>query len=247
MTYLQGALLAVFALGAGSALFWTWRKRWAAEQRAKEQAALAAVGRNVDELAHDLSNLIGLIHLNLRMAPMVDEEDRDEVLADLGHSAEMVYAMFRRIRGRSEDLEGASPEQLLQTLTHMVRRTGVEVTLDIEAPLRAEGSPLAFLRLAENLLMNAAREATLAGVPRLRVRMTEASLEVENPIRSATSLDDSIYESGVSRSGSTGRGLAIAKAAADALGCALTHHVEGRMVTFVVRPALDAHAQRVGA
>ncbi len=248
MTYLQGALLALFALGTGTALFWTWRKRWAAERRAREQAALAEVGRNLEELAHDLANLVGLLHLNLRMAPIVDDADREEVLADLGHSAEMVYAMFKRIRGTAADMEGTSSERILETLTHLVRRTGVDVEVAVEAPLETGGPPLAFLRLAENLLMNAAREATLAGDPRIEVRMTEHALEISNAIRTgAGSLDDSIYESGVSRSDSSGRGLAIAKASADALGCELSHRVEGDRVTFAVRAgarsAIEARRQ----
>lgn len=250
MTLFHGGLLALFAVATAGALVWTWRERWLAERRAAERARHAAIQR-VDDLAHDLSNLIGLIQINAVMASSVADEERDAVFDDLRHSAALLRGLFNELRGSlGNDGEDPSCEHVVRTLAGLIERTGVETRIEVDESFDLAGAaPIDFLRLTENLLVNAAREAARSGEPEVWLRMSSARVEVRNRLRDSSTVDPRIYESGVSRVGSTGRGLAIARASAEALDCALRHEVDGRYVCFTVeRAQTEAMGQRrVGA
>jgi len=235
MTFLHSLLLAAFALGAATSIFWMWRMRWAAERRVSEQSFLVEIGRNADDLAHDLSHLVGLIQLNLFVADVGDPQQQREILEDLKESSTMLYSMFRELRGRRvSDRAVATPERSLRTLAQLVERTGVVVALRVEASLAHGGAPLTFLRLIENLILNAAREATLAGESRVDVFMNESRLEVGNRLRDEPHPREAVVASSPGREGSPGRGLAIARASARAMGHVLSHHVDEDYLVFVV-------------
>jgi len=62
-------------------------------------------------------------------------------------------------------------------------------------------------------------------------------LRISNPVRDPSLLDAGIWEQGVSRRGSSGQGLAIARRCADRIGWRLRHEVEGQRVCFIAELA----------
>jgi signal transduction histidine kinase len=223
-------------------MWWTWRKRYAAELRAERadreasaRAELADLGRAAHALAHDLGNLLALVHINASAAELLERQQAREALVQVKEAARSAYRMFEQWRGTGAPSSPESAAVLVTTLCGLLRRTGLRVETRIEGAPRFDGNDADAVCALENLLLNAAREAIRAGQPEIQVAVTDAQIRITNPVRDAEHLDERIYEEGVSFEGSTGRGLTIARAAAERVGWRIFHAVSDDRVTFVIQ------------
>lgn len=237
MTYLQATMLAAFSLLTGGALWWMWRKRWAAEQRASQNERLADRGRSADDLAHDVLNLVALIRLNLGLMPALDPPEQEDIVDDVRDAARLAYELFRDLDDERGESSPRTVGEVVRSLARLVRWTGVRVEIQADGEPSFRGEVVDVVRVAENLLLNAAREAVLSGRPEVLVTLSDEALVVRNAVRDPRSLDDRIHEAGHSKEGSVGRGLAIARRSAAGLGWEIAHRVGGDWVEFEVREA----------
>ncbi len=232
-----------FALLSAWAIWWTWRKRFeaeaVAEQARKEAHAnreLADAGRAARDLAHDLGNLVAILHLNLQQLDWSEREKARETVRDVQLAALAVHRMFAAWRGGEQRGPDGSSAVLLTTLCGLVGRTGLEIESRVHAPLPFRGSDEDVVRVLENLLLSAGREAIRAGDPRVEVEMSAEQLRIASRMRDPERLEERIYEQGESFEGSTGRGLTLARQAAGRVGWRLVHALGDDRVTFIVRP-----------
>ncbi|HJL18084.1 MAG TPA: ATP-binding protein [Sandaracinaceae bacterium LLY-WYZ-13_1] len=177
-----------------------------------------------------------MVHINASAAALLEERQQArEALAQVKDAARSAYRMFEQWRGTGAASSQESAAVLVTTLCGLLRRTGVRVETRIEGVLPFDGHDADAVCVLENLLLNAGREAILAGRPEIQVLLTEAQIRITNPVRDAEQLDERIYEEGVSYEGSTGRGLTIARESAERIGWRLMHAVSNDRVTFVLR------------
>lgn len=237
-------VLSSLALSSAAAIWWTWRRRFEAERRAEEaqrQASanreLADAGRAADELAHDLGNLVAVLHVNLHDLDWSERERAREAVRDVQTAALAMYTMLSAWRGgEGAEVSGGSSALLLTTLCSLVGRTGIEIEPRVEAALPFDGSEDDVVRVLENLLITASREAIRAGQPRIDVRMSASELRIENRIRDPETLEERMLEVARGRQGWSARGSAIARAAAARVGWNIVHAVDAERMTFVVSP-----------
>lgn len=237
-------VLSGFALIGAWAIWWTWRGRFEAETIARHALAeaesnreLADAGRAASDLAHDLGNLVAIMHLNVQQLDGQGRELAEDVVRDVQHACIAMYQVLEQWRGGRGQLAVPSSAVFLRTLSSLLGRTGLDVALRIDTPLAHDGSDEDVVRVLENLLLNAGREAVRARDPHVEVEMTAEHIRISNRVRDPDRLDERIYEEGTSYEGSTGRGLAIARAAASRVGWRVGHAVDGDRVTFRVEPA----------
>jgi len=232
--------LTCVALFVGAALWFTWKRLQDARRQAEINLEQARVNlehtRRVEAVGHDLDNLFAMIFANVSVASRDSmgelRETLDEVLRATSSARTIMIGLRRGPNWASAPLESA--EGILRLLVALVGRTGASVRLECEGDLRSKGSHGAAVRLFENLLLNATREAKATGDSTVRVRLTKRAAFFTNQVLDPARLDESIYQRGVSRAGSSGMGLAIAMDAAKELGWTLRHEVVGREVTFIV-------------
>jgi len=236
-------VLSAFALTSAWAIWWTWRRRFEAEQhatRARLEAdsnrELADAGRAASDLAHDLGNLVAILHLNLQQLDWHSREMARETVQDVQNASIAMYQVFEQWRGGVGQLELPSSALFLQTLASLLGRTGLEVDLRIDSPLPYDGSDEDVVRVLENLLLNAGREAVRARDPRVAVEMTAKHIRISNRVFDAELLDERIDDCARDEEGTTGRGLSIARRAAARVGWRIVHTVVDDRVTFLVRP-----------
>ena len=234
-----------FALLSAGAIWWSWRKRFEAEAlaesarlEARENRELADAGRSARALAHDLGNLVAILHLNLQQLDCSEQEKARETVEDVQRAALAVHRMFAGWRSGKTRASSGSSAVMLTTLCGLVSRTGIEIESRVQGSLPFEGADEDVVRVLENLLLSAGREAIRAGDPRVEVNMSDDQLRVVSRIRDAERLDERIHEGGRSFQFSTGRGLELAREAASRVGWRLVHAVDDERVTFVVRPAV---------
>ena len=232
MSTLHVVLLAVFTVVAASLIFHSWRRRWLAERLAAENRSLADEGRSALDLFHDYANLAELIQRSARESDELDPAELRRRLASIREASRLLHTSYREAAGQRVERRAAS--EVVDAYARLISMAGTDVELELEGTLPYEGAPMHVVRVVENLLENAAREAALAGEPAIRVALTDARLEVENRVRDPSILDEAIYEAGVSSSGSTGLGLALARESAAAIGWTLDHRVDGDRVVFAV-------------
>lgn len=235
-------VMSTFAVTTAWAIWWMWRMRYAAEESARRAHAeasarreLADLGRAAHDLAHDLGNLLALVHINASAAELLERQQAREALAQVKEAARSAYRMFEQWRGSGSASSDESAAVLVTTLCGLLRRTGLRVETRVEGAPGFDGPDADAVCVLENLLLNAAREAVLAGQPHIGITMTDREIRITNPIRDAERLDERIYEEGVSFEGSSGRGLTIAREAGDRIGWRIVHAVTDDRVTFVVR------------
>ena len=235
-------VLSSFALMSAWAIWWTWSRRFEADQhatRARNEAdanrELAAAGRAAGDLAHDLGNLVAIVHLNLQQIDWHGREMARETVRDVQHATLAMYQVFQQWRGQKGKLSTPSSALFLQTLCSLLGRTGLEVELQIDAPLSYDGSDEDVVRVLENVLLNAGREAVRARDPRVSVEMTAAHVRIECPVRDVERLEARIHEDQNGYEGFTGRGLTIARRAAARVGWRIVHAVEEEHVVFLIR------------
>lgn len=209
------------------------------EQARREMRAsreLADAGRAARDLAHDLGNLVAVLHLNLQQLDWDEREKARQTVDDVQQAALAVYRMFAEWRGGGRRAPPGSSAVLLTTLSGLLGRTGIEIVPRIDSALPFVGRDEDVVRVLENLLLAASREAIRAGDPRVVVEMTSEQLRIESRIREPERLEQRIYEEGGSFEGSTGRGLTIAREAAARVRWHIVHAVDQEGVAFVVRP-----------
>jgi hypothetical protein len=236
-------VVSTFALMSAWAIFWMWTRLYEAEQRAERarreadaNRELAAAGRAAADLAHDLGNLVAILHLNLQQLDWHGREAAREMVRDVQNATFAMYRMFEQWRGRAGRLPLPSSALFLETLCSLLGRTGLDVRLHVVATMPYAGSDEDVVRVLENLLLSAGREAVRARDPQVEVEMTAEQLRIRARVREPELLDTRIHEEGTSYEGSTGRGLTIARQAASRIGWRIVHTLEGERVTFLVKP-----------
>lgn len=204
-----------------------------AQREASANLELANAGRAAHDLAHDLGNLVAILHLNLHDFEWNERENARAAVRDVQAAALAMYGMFAAWRGESARSAAGSSAFLLTTLCSLVSRTGVTVEPRIEAPLAFEGADDDVVRVLENLLITACRQAIRAGDPRVHVEMSAGELRI------STRLPERPEEqpSAEARAGRAARGVTIARQAAARVGWRIVQTVDDERTTFVVRPA----------
>lgn len=236
--------LSCFALLSAWAIWWTWRGRYQAERladQARTEASanreLANAARDARDLAHDLGNLVAVIHLNLQEleSDWDEREKARERVQDVQKAAIAMYERFGEWGRRTRDRRAGSSAVVLGSLCGLVRRTGVHVEVWVVAPLPFQGPEKDMVRVLENLLIAASRESIRAGSPTLDVEMTREQLRIVGQVSDPEHLDERLYEEGGSFDGTIGRGLELAHAAAERIGWRIFYTVEDERLSFVVR------------
>lgn len=181
-------VLGSIALVSACGFFWCWHKRAEAERRAAEArreaqsvAELADAGRAARDLAHDLGNLIGILHLNVQQLDPSGRPVAPDLVEDIHSASLAIYRVFEQWRGRDAQLEPPTTDGLLRSLAGLLGRTGVDVELRIDAPLGYRGESADLVRVLQSLVLEASRQAVRARDPRLTVEMTADELRIEGP------------------------------------------------------------------
>lgn len=230
----QMAFAMVAALLFGIVLWWVWMLREEELLLVRRQTELASLGRGVRGIAHDLGNLLTAVLPNLQAAKKASSNELGNVLADVDTAARAAVTLVNAMQGkRTVEGESASAEGVVRLMVALAWRAGRRSRLVVSGVLLYSGERLDVMRVVQNLLDNAVREAAACGGC-VHVELLEGELRVTNPLRFPERLDDAIYREGVSHNGSSGLGLAIAVQAAARLGWRVHHEVVGRQVTFVV-------------
>jgi len=229
---------AVFALLLGFAIWWVWQQRELARKQAEMNAELARLGQTVRSVAHDLDNLFAIVLANLSSASSLPPGEMKEMLSDVERAATSASRLVRTMRGTKRP-EGApaSTEPILRLVVALMQRSDVPILLEVTGDLEFRGSDADALRVLQNLLVNAVREAATTPDRTVAIHLASASLRITNAVRDPTFLTDHIYRRGVSGSGSSGMGLAIARETASEIGWSLRHEIAGGRVTFILTPA----------
>lgn len=237
-----------FAILLALVLVRVWRDRMLADKRAAENEERAAVAEAVHAVSHDVDNLFAVLLGNLSAAQDMRAEEVAEMLADLEPAARAAKDLFHSLRGdRTGVVSAESFATIVRVLVGMQRRRGIDVALEMKGDLDYVGRPGHGFRIVYNLLANAAREVEKIAGGRIEVRLTNDELSIRNPLRPGHTIDDRVFETGVSGYGSSGLGLANAREAAAAIGLAISYLVEGSAVTFKVaraaQPGVEAEPE----
>ena len=230
----------LFAIALGWAVWWTWRQREAArkqaelaERQASTNAELAVLGERVKTVAHDVDNLFAILLSNLSSADGLSPEELREMLSDVQRAASSASRMIRAIRNAKVGPGGErSVEPIVQLVAALIGRGDVPIEVEHKGKLTYVGSEEDALRVVQNLVVNATREARAIQGARVRIVVEEGALRVSNPTRTPDLLGEHIYEDGVSGAKSSGLGLGIVRQRAAAIGWGVKHTVQGDEVCF---------------
>jgi len=205
-------VLSSIALVSAWAIWWSWRKRYQTEQRARD-------------LAHELGNLMAILHLNVQQLDPHGRTAPDDLVRDIENASIAIYRVFDRWRGRQAQLELPTSDHLLRSLCGLLGRVGLEVRTRIVAPLPHRGDDEEMVRVLQSLLFDAGREAVRARDPRVEVEMTATELRIESPVRASTG--EPTLETGVNS----------AREAAARIGWRIDRALEGERAIVRVKPA----------
>jgi signal transduction histidine kinase len=240
---LSTIVFTLFAIALGWAIWWTWRQREAArkhaelaEKQAATNAELAVLGERVRAVAHDVDNLFAILLSNLSSADALPPEELREMLSDVQRATSSASRMIRAIRNAKVGPGGErSVEPIVQLVAALLARGEVPIEVEHKGMLTYVGSEEDALRVVQNLVVNATREAKSIDGARVRIVIEEGSLRVTNPTnKSAALFGEAIYEDGVSGNASSGLGLGIVKQRAEAIGWGVQHRVALGEVCFSV-------------
>jgi signal transduction histidine kinase len=216
-------------------------RRWFGNRLAGKQA-----DETVDALAHDLQNLLTAMSMALPSTADVGAVDTASLVSDLDRSLSSAVKMVRAMRAlyRAELEEPAtrdSVEGMVRLAVALLRRKDGRVKLAVRGDFEFVGRRIDALRVIQNLLFNAQREAESIEGGYVRVELESNELRVSNPVRDPDALDGSIYARGRSLRGSSGLGLANAVAVAQTLGWKVDHVMQegplgANWVCFRVKP-----------
>jgi signal transduction histidine kinase len=236
-------LFTLFALLVGTMIWWMWQQREVARQQAQATAELAAVGKSLRSLAHDLRFSMDIIVATTERARTMTPGGLPEVLGSLEFAARNAAALVGAMKGSSASTMRVSAHGVVQLGVITLRSMGVPIDLRVDGTLRFAGAESEALRVVQNLLANAVQEASAIQGGRVRVEIGDGRLRITNPVRDPALLDDSIWREGVSHTGSEGLGLPTARDSAARVGWSLHHEVTARDVAFVVEERHDAEAR----
>lgn len=247
MMGLNIVVLSLFGAALGGVVWWVWtqrqqaeRQRQEAEERARMAQELARIGRSVQGIAHDISNLTTVVASSAAEFGSVSPQEIPDMVRELSVAAASIRKLSDALHGKKRPGgEPSTVEGIARMEVALHRREGLTIYFTADGDFPFAGDDVDAVRVVQNLVANAAREATAAG-GEVRVRLSRAGLRVTNRVRDPSALDDRIYADGVSGSGSTGMGLANAVAAARRVGWRIRHEVQGADVTFVVEPGAPA-------
>ena len=228
-----------FGLLVSAVAFWLWRQGLVARKQAEMDAELAELGRGVDGIAHDLSNLFAVVMTSLQVAGDAPDSFDAEVLGDAEAAAGAATKLLAAMRRRAGQTVtgGGSAEGVVRLAAAMHRGRGVPLRLEVHGDLGYRGDDAQASRVVHNLLFNALREAEHIDGAVVRIDLEPGRLVMENPVRDPALLGEEIWRPGISHAGSSGQGLAIVRQAAEAVGWRVHHELDGAKVRFVVEPA----------
>lgn len=239
---IETLVFTLFGLLLGVSVWWIWRQRQVAQRQAEMNERLATLGKTVDGVAHDLSNLANIIAINLETFRIQPAGDARELFGDVEQAARAVRNLVDACRSRSGTAppRQGSVDGILRMTIALMRRAGAQIAPFYEGDLLFDGGEVEALRVIQNLLSNAVRETQKIPQSIVKVVLREGQLAITNPVLDAAKLDDRIYEYGVSHSGSSGAGLNVSREIAARLGWTLRHEVQGDSVTFILERAPQA-------
>ncbi|MBI2898469.1 MAG: hypothetical protein HYY06_33265 [Deltaproteobacteria bacterium] len=244
---IETLLFTLFGLLLGASIWWTWRQRQMAQKQAEMNEQLATLGKTVDGVAHDIAQLAGVLALSLEAAKGEPPEEARRTYSDAEQAARAVRSLIDAVRRRPEQARSGpgSVDGILRMTVALMKRAKAPLAVPcIEGDLAFDGAEIDAIRVIQNLLSNAVREAEKIPGAIIDVVLRDGLLTVTNPVVDPSKLDDGIYEWGLSRSGSSGTGLAASRELAAKLGWTIRHVVEGSSVTFIVEraPAVEPTA-----
>jgi len=237
MKIVEAAILTSIGIGFVWVLWLLWRSRQSELARAERNEDLAQLSQTMTGISHDLQNLINSIQNNLSLAATLKPEDLLDLIGDMERAAQSASKLVQAARSSTAPVPSVrSMEGITRLGVALMRSEGTGILLKVEGDFQYRGTDLDALRIVQNLLANAVREAR--GVPggKVTVRLDQEALQITNPTRAGQALPAAIWEAGVSLWGSTGVGLSVVREAAERIGCAVTHDTADDHVTFMIRP-----------
>jgi len=235
-------IFTLFALLLGALVWWMWQQRELARRQSETTAELAALGKGIRALAHDLRLNLEMIVATTQRARLTTPGELPEVLGGLEQAARGAVELVRTLGGepQAEAAQVASAEGVVRLGVILLRSAGVPLELHTTGTLRFLGPDSDALRVVQNLLSNAVREAAWIAGGHVRIEIGDGRLLISNPVRDPALLDDRIYQEGVSYAGSAGVGLSTATQAAARVGWSLRHEVRDGEVCFFVEERAEA-------
>lgn len=234
---IEAAILTSIAVGFVWVLWHLWRSRQTELARAERNAELAQLSSTMTGISHDLQNLIGSIRNNLSLAATLRPDDLQDLIGDMERAATSASKLVQAARSSTTPaVSTRSIEGVTRLGVALLRGEGIGVVLQVDGDFQYRGNDLDALRIVQNLLFNAVREARHVRGGKVTVHLEDTALHITNPTRRGLALPSSIWEPGVSLSGSTGVGLTVVREAAQRIGCAITHESSDEQVSFVLRP-----------
>jgi signal transduction histidine kinase len=238
MRIVEAAILTSIGVGFVWVVWHLWQSRQAELRRAEQNEELAQLSRTMKGISHDLQNLLGLIHSHLSQASGIKPEDLQEFINDMERAARSASKLVEAARGSEAPMVSErSMEGITRLGVALMRTEAKDIHLLVDGDFRYRGTDLDAMRIVQNLLLNAVREARHVPHGHVTVRLDAESLRITNPIRRGLHLPASIWEPGMSLWGSTGVGLSVVRETATRIGLVVSHDVTEDEATFVLSPS----------
>ncbi len=231
---IEVAIFTGFGFMLSAIVWWTWQQRQQARAQAELNATLATLGKEVQAIAHDMSNIVGVVLTDAEAALMAPPEDLREALEAVERGAQSASSLAKALKGRPATSDELRSAEGLVRKSVALMRSSARIALSVDGDMQFRGDELDVLRLVHNLLVNAAEETRQFEKSIVKVDLEEGVLRVSNQVRDPGKLDESMFLEGKSGRGSTGLGLSIARDAAGRVGWGLRFEVAGDRVTFIV-------------
>lgn len=207
----ETVLLSVLAMTMGAFIWKTWQQRELERERAQRNERLALMGRDADDLAHDLSSYLSAVMIDLHLAEVTDSQRRLESIQSAQALANVASELLRTIRREAGTVvkDEYSVENIVRGSVAAAQRYGDNVELHVKRPVMFQGPPASAIRVVHNLLTNAILATRRAAHGTVVVELDE-EMRFRNPLPAGERIDERLFERGVSGVGSSGSGLAIA-------------------------------------
>jgi signal transduction histidine kinase len=196
----------------------------------------------MNAIGHDLSNLLSSMTVGLKDAPNYPDEELLRLIDDVGQAASSAAKLLEAVRGRNAAVaQGGlrSTETVARLGISLIRPEYPHFQFMMTGDFDHGGTTEDALRIVQNLLFNAVREAKSIGgksMIMIKVHVDDRSLRITNMVRDPALLDERIWQLGTSHHDSSGVGLASVREVAAQIGWSVRHEVVGNEVTFIVEP-----------